>query len=173
MKVNRAIIPVAVLLAVFSPVCAIGQASGSEEPRNSISADVILPGGCVISAVRHQYVGIGLTFDYQRVLFDHLVLSVLPGPWILPDGYSLRLDLELDVHPFDKGLGGFFVGPALGARWGFDNSVLLTAALDFGYQFVLWSRLVLTAALGYGIWYYPSLTGLVITRATLEIGYAF
>jgi hypothetical protein len=173
MKSNRTILAVAVFLAAFSPVCVIGQAPGSDEPRNSISADLLWPGGCLISALRHQYVGIWLTFDYQRVLFDHLVLSVRPGPWISPDGYSLRLDLELDIHPFDRGLGGLFFGPALGTRWGSDNSVLLTAGVDIGYQLVLWSRLVLTAALEDGLFYYPTVVGPVPIRATLEIGYAF
>jgi hypothetical protein len=179
MKSNRVIIAIAVFLAVLSPVCAVAQARGSDEPRNCVSVDLLWPGvWCIAALFTHPQGVIPLTFDYQRVLFDHLVLSVQPGAWISDGVDSLRVYLEADIHPFNKGLRGFFIGLSEGAIWWLkSNSVGLPTAANIGYQVVFRSKLVLTAAVGRGFLYtVTNPTGITWgfpARASLEIGYSF
>jgi hypothetical protein len=163
-----------------------GQVSG---PRNEISVDLALP--VVINLVQPTGYVIPIVLEYQRVLHDHLVLSIVPGVGYSgqADGWILLMGLwaGLNWHPFQAGLQGFYVGPGVVVFTIIDNTrrrdpvcrfLGVFLGLTIGYQFVLTPHMNVDVALGLsgGPSYdpYSHRTGLLgLPRAAVAIGYRF
>ena len=98
--------------------------------------------------------------SYQRVLANHFALFVAPSAlsFGLPgDPYRLMLDqdIEIDWHPFNRGLGGLFIGALFRFSYYFDEvpsafSVGKAAGcVAIGFQLTLVNSLLLRLSLLY------------------------
>jgi hypothetical protein len=154
-------------LFFFSSILGAAQDRASDEAQNVISVNVL---GAPITAIADStsgLVAIPLSVDYQRVLTDHYTLSIIPRFEFLVasaipnsiaystlDSFDLHPWVEMDWHPFDKGLNGFFVGlaavGALDLKWSGnqDTTVFLGVAPVVGYMLVLPWNINLDFALG-------------------------
>ncbi|MGA2639981.1 MAG: hypothetical protein ABSG21_03635 [Spirochaetia bacterium] len=104
-------------------------------------------------------VSVPLVIDFQQVLADHYSLTFIPFFEFLVastvhnsiansslDSFEFQPWVEVDWHPFDEGLNGFFVGLAgvgsLEVKWSGnkDTTIFLGVAPVIGYQLLLpWS----------------------------------
>jgi hypothetical protein len=152
---------------VFSPVPGVADDQAPKETQNAISANVL---GSLIAGITDSasgLVSVPLFFDYQKVLTDHYTLSIIPCFEFLVhstihnsisnsslDSFDFQPWVELDWHPFDKGLNGFFVGLAgvgsLELKWSGnqDTTIFLGVAPVVGYLFPLPWNINLDFALG-------------------------
>jgi len=187
--------PIAMLILATVLVLAIpALAAAADQPsiaeKNEISIDLALPVG-MLFLLPDSYV-IPIILDYQRVLADNFVLSVVPGFFYIhasgsstPESVGAELWVELDWHPSSSGLKGFFVGPAATAVWLTNlGSSTLAAQLagvmvgaTVGYQLQIFSNMNLDFALGlvagpkwqtgYDVELFP------FARASVALGYRF
>jgi hypothetical protein len=170
---------IALLTALAAtPVAAQGQTP--KEARNALSVEVAIPiavpiGLLVYRGSEGMMAVIPIQVQFQRVVADHLVLLVKAGlnySWGVPrrgPGGDLDIypEVELDWHPFHRGLGGPYVGLA-----GFsDYSVTLgdpaaaAAVPPHSYHFRLGATIGcqfllpagITTDLAFGLGYGPSL----------------
>ena len=152
---------------VLCPVPGVADDQAPKEAQNAISANL---SGSLIAGITDStsgLVSIPLFFDYQKVLTDHYSLSIIPCFEFLVhstihnsitnsslDSFDFQPWVELDWHPFDKGLSGFFVGLAgvgsLELEWSGnqDTTIFLGVAPVVGYQFPLPWNISLDFALG-------------------------
>jgi len=162
-------------------------------PRpNAILFDFFQPGVAILQDVQdptNQVLQqIPITITYERVVADHFVVAVSPtlrysllsSPTLVTSNMFTQLVLELDWHPFDAGLNGFYVGgqvfsqiasslsvvPSGDGSW--SSWVELGLGVAAGYQFVLPLSLVLNVAVGGGAGYGASSTMSSISVATLN-----
>jgi hypothetical protein len=136
--------------------------SETKEPQNAISIDVLLPVMSPVSKLCGEKSSfIPINIKYQRVLADHLVLMLKGGFNYDWGDDSKSIDIypmaELDWHPFQKGLKGFYAG--LSSFYGYEDyinshegSSRIALGGTLGWQFVLRSNFIidLTFGLGYG-----------------------
>jgi hypothetical protein len=154
-------------LFFLSSVLVAAQDRASGEAQNAISVNVL---GASITAIADStsgLVAVPLSVDYQRVLLDHYTLSIIPRIEFLVasgipnsisystlDSFDLQPWVEVDWHPFDTGLSGFFVGGAavgsLDVKWSGnqDTTIFLGVAPVVGYVLVLPGNINLDFALG-------------------------
>ncbi len=104
------------VLGLFAVAGAPADAQG--EVLNAVSIDTLAPAvSAVMAATGNPYWAIPFTFDFHRVLTEHLALVfVNEFTYQREPGGALLIDLpwlELAWHPFDPGLDGFYLGPAL------------------------------------------------------------
>jgi hypothetical protein len=126
------------LVCAFCAIASIrseAQDQGPQEPRNSISLDLF-------GTVRYinYYTNGGrfvfpLLIDYQHVLIDHLTLEALPALLLWENSFTFQPWIELDWHPFDKGLKGFFLGLAAVEEIDHDSDSSVTTSTHFGFAF--------------------------------------
>lgn len=156
------------------------------EERNAVSMDLLMPflhlvvPTSTFNTSFSSSIAIPIEIKYQRVLFDHFVLSFLPIFAYTENIGVLELNpwLELNWHPFDRGLGGFFIGPAVSADFDLNtnNAFYMGIGAGIGYQLLLPFNLDLDAALGltYGPSFYTSSTYyLTALRLEIALGYRF
>ena len=141
----------------------LAEPSETKEPQNAISIDVFLPVGAVASAISGDDNFIPLNIKYQRVLIDHLVLMLKAGFNYNFKPKSKGIDIypmaELDWHPFQKGLRGFYTG--LSIFYGFGNyfdspegETRIALGPSLGWQFIVRRHLIIDLTLGLGFGYY-------------------
>ncbi len=158
----------AVVCALFFLSSVLGSAQDrASGAQNTISVNVL---GAPITAVADStsgLVAIPLSVTYQRVLSDHYTLSIIPRFEFLVastvpnsvsystlDSFDFQPWVEVDWHPFDRGLNGFFVGLAavgsLDVEWSGnqDTTIFLGAAPVVGYMLALPGSFSLDFALG-------------------------
>lgn len=93
-----------------------------KEPQNAISWDLGETGHSLDNAPSGATAVVPIMLDYQRVLADHFVLLVAPS--ILYTQYPsqtwLNYDqiVEVDWHPFDRGIEGLSIGAYLDIDYG-------------------------------------------------------
>jgi hypothetical protein len=153
-----------VLVLLFS-LALWPKSSGAQGQQNAISIDVFLPIMSPVSLLSGEEMAfLPLNVKYQRVIVDHLVLMLKGGLNYNWDNSERILDIypmvELDWHPFQSGLKGFYTGFSGFFNYSsYHNSTEdadhnYRAALGgtLGWQFVLQSRIIidLTLGLGYG-----------------------
>ena len=183
-----------VVLAVAFPVVVAPPSQGLAEnqappPRNEISIDLAMP--VVINLVETSGYVIPIVLEYQRLLDDHLALSIVPAAAYsgLADGWILLMELwiGLNWHPFQTGLRGFSVGPGVVVFGIIDNDMRKDPVLRFiggflgvtvGYQFVLSPHVNVDLALGLSAGPYcdpySHMAGLAgLPRAAFAVGYRF
>lgn len=131
---------------------------------------------------------IPVVLEYQRVLNDHLVLSISPGIAHIQEtsGSVLMMELwvRLNWHPFQKWLQGFYIGPGFALFYlqnpaGSRASDSMTGeflGVTIGYQIVLDASISVDLGLGLAFGtvqgFYPAATP-ALPRAALAIGYRF
>ena len=146
-------------LFVFTPALGIAQAQASEGAQDSISMNCL---GTLITAIADStsgLVSVPFLVDYQQVLTDHYSLSFIPFFEFLIastvhdsivnsslDSFEFQPWVEVDWHPFDKGLNGFFIGLAgvgsldVKLSGNQDTTIFLGVAPVIGYKLLLpWS----------------------------------
>jgi len=180
----RTRLAVILTLSVLLLVPTIGIASDLEtrEAQNEVAIDFGMPIFLNVAASVSGGYAIPLYLNYQQVLTRHLTLSVSPSVAFLQQIYrqvmQLTLWLELDWHPFQDGLRGFFLGPAIAFLYVRDNisspDTTVSVGGTVGYQFLLPANLDIDVGLGlaYGLLQTYS-TQPVIPRAVLALGYRF
>jgi hypothetical protein len=196
----RKIVWVLVILCacLLSPFLGVAQDKAPEVAKNAISINVL---GTVITAIADStsgLVAVPVYVDYQRVLCEHYTLSIIPRFEFLIastnhdsiaksylDSFDFQPWVEVDWHPFDKGLNGFFVGLAavasLNVSWSSNNStVFLGVAPVVGYQILLpWNinlDFALGVALGGNIVVDPfgnATSGLAVGPSRIELGLGY
>jgi len=82
-----------------------------------------------------------VALDYQRVLTDHLALSV-PVFLVVQSSFMFQPWLQVDWHPFDSGLNGLFFGIAamaavIGSGQGNQYGYYVGIGPAIGYQLLL------------------------------------
>lgn len=170
------------VLSIFMLAPSRGLAEGQEPaPRNEISLDLAMP---VAFNLVFPQGAVPIVLEYQRVLNDHLVLSISPGIAYVPQSNKWLLLMELWVglnwHPFQEGLQGFYVGPGIAVfdnlehfeTGGSDSLFGVFLGLTIGYQFVLTQHLNVDLALGLAIGSVDGAFG-GLPRAALSVGYRF
>jgi hypothetical protein len=181
--------------------------------QDAISIDLASPAIAVVQALQDPSTRVlarlPLSLDYQRVVADRFVLALLlsVNDALTTSASSVGandfagLVVELDWHPFDTGMTGFYVGGQVYAQGGTSLSYLFAASdaerdrsLQFGlgaavgYELPLPLNLLLNVAAGFGVGYniaentssvvlansIPS-SGVVgtLTRLELSLGYRF
>ena len=156
------------------------------EARNAVSMDLFMPflhlafPTSALTTSISSSIAIPIGIKYQRVLFDHFVLSFVPIFAYSKNIGVLELNpwLELHWHPFDMGLGGLFIGPAISADFvlNTNNAIYVGLGAGIGYQLLLPLDIDLDAALGfcYGPDFYASSTYyLTALRLEIALGYRF
>jgi len=173
-----------VIICLFvSPTAAVAD---GRPAQNAITTDLIVPAMAIASAVMGSpMLTVPVGVQYQRVLSEHSVLSFnagfmyqCPSPDTPPDspvitdyygvdGWELTAYplMEMDWHPFHKGLDGFYTGAfggllfkalhvdtaaVKGTGYEYDPCLGLVA----GWQFLLPANIVINLALGYGGQYF-------------------
>jgi len=187
MSSRRVVIVVWLMCALYPMRIVADAATELVEARNEVSLNVFQTAYWAIEGA------IPFIFGYQRVLTDHLAISVLPvlAFWGPNAGSYQEFQqwVEVDWHPFDTGLRGFFLGLAAvgvvetilpdgsrGATW------FLGLAPAIGYQFLLphnWDLdLVVAVPLGVELFDSPGGGGSMRftsdhRRAEIGLGYRF
>jgi hypothetical protein len=175
---------VILILAVLLLVPTIGTASDQEtrEAENEVSIDFGMPIFLNVVASASGGYAIPLFLNYQRVLTRHLTLSVSPSfaflQLIYRQAMQLTLWLELDWHPFQDGLRGFFLGPAVAILYASDNlsspDTTVSAGATAGYQFLLPANIDIDVGLGLAYGFLQTYTTQpIVLRAVLALGYRF
>jgi hypothetical protein len=109
-------IPKTIATAFMLTTATIPSAAEAREAQNAIAIVLPLVGIDSVSSIQSNS-AIQIDLNYQRVLGNHWVFSFLPrffygwggkGSWV-----SIYSWVEGDWHPWDDGLGGFFIGPAI------------------------------------------------------------
>jgi len=183
---SRIVLVPAVLCVLFvlSPIPGIAEDQTPKEPQRAISLNVLeLIAGPILST--NGTIDVPVAIDYEQVLADHFVLSVIPGleffGYSNPNGglvLAVEPWVEVDWHPFDTGLKGFFAGLAgtgvftLDFRPSPNNEYFLGIAPVVGYQFLLGSNIDLDMALGWAFGLYTVGKGMFV-RADIGLGYRF
>jgi hypothetical protein len=153
MQSRKVLLFVAVAVLAFS---SFGFAANKN--RNEVSLDLFSP---ILLNITSP-ISVPIYIDYQRMLNDHLVLSLIPAFYYsqriaTTDSYVFEPWIELDWHPWGEGLNGFFVGPAIGIpiTWIFtsglpDVRLQIGAGIGvaIGYQFVFSNGLALDLSAG-------------------------
>jgi hypothetical protein len=85
--------------------------------------------------------------EYQRVLGDHFVLSLIPELTVGNIRNEFGALLGPIVHPFGGGLRGMFIGAHPGFAYA-SGSVYFIAEADVGYQWVLEHGIVVFLSIG-------------------------
>ncbi len=168
------------------PTIGFSQDQAATVREQEITVDVVPPVvGGVISVAGGQ-TDIPISLYYQRALADHSSFSIGPSFEYRGAGSSssvFNIWADFDVHPFDTGLRGFFLGPQAvfsleGVFAGENSSSTVGLGAVIGYQLRLANHLNVDAALGVAIG--PSFVattntyGLsVITRTNLGLGYVW
>ena len=163
----------------------MGMAS-DQEPRqawNEVSIDLSLPIVYNLAVSSPDNVNVVPTYlGYQRLLTNHLALFFSPGIMFIQQTQMqlsvLTFWLELDWHPFQEGLQGFFLGPAVVLLYGSDNSTargnILLAGGAIGYQFLFPANFDIDVSLGLSIGpEQASGPRPVIPRGIVALGYRF
>jgi hypothetical protein len=158
-----AVAVIIVVLCVFQPAAA--ESSGDDAtPSNAILLEL---SELAISFGGQSWL-VGIAAEYQRVLGNHLVLSLIPELTVGSDTNKAGALLGLVVHPFGGGLRGMFIGAYPGFTCE-SRSVHFVAEADVGYQWVLDHGIVVHLSIGgrqYG--------RIGITRSgSFRIGFAF
>jgi hypothetical protein len=158
MKVSRGFVIVTTAILFLSlPIIAMASDQAPVGPRNELSVELAMPIAINLAVVNDGY-AVPIVLDYQRVLSDHFVLSVVPGLLFvhrgtLGDILLAQLWVELDWHPFQEGLRGFFIGPAVVGLYAsnvygsFGSAGTAMAGAALGYQILLPANLDLDISL--------------------------
>jgi hypothetical protein len=145
------------LLSLASSLSIGAQDNAQVEARNAISADLLMPFLHLAFPVSPLTISISssiatpIAITYRRVLNEHFSLSIVP--LFSYSGFVGLLELnpwlEFDWHPFDLGLGGFYIGPACSVDFGLNafNHFYFGLGAGLGYQFLLPLNLDLNAGL--------------------------
>jgi hypothetical protein len=184
MKVSSGFIVIATAMLLFFPP-SIAMASGQElqGPLNELSVDLATP---IFWNLAPDGYAIPIYVNYQRVLTSHLVVSVTPSILYLyghhqGGSFAAMMWVELDWHPFQYGLHGFFIGPAV---VGIYSNGLLTpgsagvtamGGATIGYQIFLASNIDFDIAAGVALGPDPGDFSLLsgMPRMVLALGYRF
>ncbi len=183
MKTKRSLILVLVAtLLVLASATVMASEQGFVGAMNELSVDLATP--LFYNMALSNGYAIPIYLNYQRVLVNHLVLSITPGFLYLYDNWSggryvVSFWAELDWHPFQNGLQGFFIGPAVIGAYS-DNlflpyqsgaSALIGATL--GYQIFFLSDIDFDIAAGVAMGTLPDGQYSGLLRMVLGLGYRF
>lgn len=169
-------------LYFLSPALGIAQAQAPKEAQRAILVNVAEEVSIPIMNAGSGTIAIPVEIEYQQVLTDHFVLSAIPG--LVLYGYSGGLVLqfqpwvEVDWHPFDLALKGFYVGLAAAGvvSWDFRpsgaNQYFVGVAPAIGYQFLLTSHIDLDLGFGWAFPVYSVGIGM-FARGEIGLGYRF
>ncbi len=164
-------------------------ADQQEDARlNQVSANLLWTAAWIIGNPNVPIIPISI--EYQRVLAEHWVLSIIPTLNInFPvDGstpFTFIQFAEMDWHPFDPGLNGFLAGAFVAAGVSgpqFLNNVNIQsfsfgAGPALGYQFLFPFGLIIDISIRGGLGAgYSTLNGWLLQTpimANINIGYAF
>jgi hypothetical protein len=151
-----------IILAILFFTCtALSEPVNGNQPKNAVSVDVLLPILSPISDEKANWLPIQV--KYQRVLGEHLVLMFRYGMFYYWEDKPKEIDFfpmaELDWHPFQKGLKGFYTGGSvfynysdyLNSR---ESETRIALGPSLGWQFVVRRHLIIDLALGLGFGYY-------------------
>jgi len=157
------------------------QGAESQEARNAISVDLLAP--LLQLAFNISLSGssaVPIEISYQRVVADNFVFNAEARViYTTSVGlFDLSPWVEVDWHPFDRGLSGIFIGPALSFDFSLNlfNSFYCGLGGSVGYQLLLPLNIDLVAISGitYGLEFFkqstifrPSL------RLEIDLGYRF
>lgn len=148
----------------FFTLTLLAEPSKSKEPKNAVSIDVLLP---IMSPISHlqgeEAHWLPLQLKYQRVLTDHFVLMLRYGMFYYWSDKPIEIDFfpmaELDWHPFQKGLRGFYAG--VSAFYCYSNTFdsperlyRINMGPTLGWQFVLPWNITIDLTLGVGFGYH-------------------
>jgi hypothetical protein len=177
---------IVLILTIVLGTPALASQEAPPGASNAISIDVFMPAmqllfpSSILAGSISGSVSLPIGIDYQRVLDGHHVLAVAVfvrysdsigllgvNPWI-----------ELDWRPFDVGLGGFYLGPALSAEFALNaaNSFFFGLGGAVGYEFLLPCGFTITATLGltFGPEFFASSTIFRENpRTEIALGYRF
>jgi hypothetical protein len=152
------------LTIILFALTLFAEPSETKDQQNAISIDVFMP---IMSPISYLQGEKGhwfpLNVKYQRVLTDHFVLMLKGGfnyNWDNePTGIDIYPMAELDWHPFQKGLRGFYAG--LSIFYGYSNyfdspegETRIALGPSLGWQFVVHRHLIIDLTLGLGFGYY-------------------
>jgi hypothetical protein len=147
MKTRCRFLSVVLVLLLFVPFIV---AADDQEQKNALSLDLVGPTVKGIQSLSLGNLSLELPLEYERVLADHFTLAF---PLYVSyynnknvggnDFWSMCVEpwIGLDWHPFDKGLGGFFVGPYMVISFNYDTRLTMS---DSTYYFIGWG-----ASIGY------------------------
>ena len=141
-----------------------GAAAGAQVPAatpgSEVSNNVLFTVIDIAASAAGGIVDVPLLFRYERVLAPHWCLVVAPDvevTWGASRAYlQLSPKAEMDWHPFDEGLSGFFVGATLFPSLGIVLSGAATGGATVGlgptvgWQFALPGGINIDLALGIG-----------------------
>ncbi|MGA2976500.1 MAG: hypothetical protein ABSF77_14425 [Spirochaetia bacterium] len=169
MKARNVFLVVLFMIVLSSPFVA-AEVQGPGEPRNAISVDLLGPIVACAFLIAGQGVVIPVGIEYQRVISDHFTLFFMGGLiYRIFDGWALDAYpiVEVDWHPFHKGLKGFHVG-LLGSF--LYEQVYSSAAETQGTTY--WYHPAMELAVG---WQFllPASIILDLTLGLLSVGYDF
>ena len=173
-----------ILLLLLAPTIAVAAGSDFGKEKNEVSIDVAMP--IVLNLLTKEGSTVYPVYlSYERVLSDHLVLTIAPSfayaDHVTYAAYLATLWIELDWHPFQDGLNGLFIGPAFAVIYSSDPDFTATGeglGLSLGYQFLLpWN---IDIDLAVGLAYGPLQSNdpfdpdtEIILRGALAIGFRF
>jgi hypothetical protein len=177
---------VSVLLTIFAlfvllPCLSAAGDTSPKEARNAISTDILEPVlQLVFNASIYDSSITPFEISYQRVLLDNIVLSGVIRIGYRPSigNFDMSPWVELDWHPFDNGLRGFFFGPALSTDFSLNtgNSFYGGLGAALGYQIFLPWNIMLAGVSGltYGPEFFrDSIVFRPSVRLVIALGYRF
>jgi len=176
------ILVLAVALIAFASATSTASDQGFVGAMNELSVDLATP--LFYNMALSNGYAVPIYLNYQRVLVNHFVLSITPGFLYLYDSWSgaryvVSFWAELDWHPFQDGLQGFFIGPAVIGAYSDDlflpdqsgASALVGATL--GYQVFFSSEIDFDIAAGVAMDTLPDGQHSGLLRMVLGLGYRF
>ena len=181
MKTGLVLVSVAAFLAL-TPVVAIASDQLPLGAMNELSLDLASPVFYNLAATNGY--AIPIYVNYQRVLMNHLVLSITPDILYMYDNWLgaqsvISLWVELDWHPFQDGLQGFFIGPAVigaysdGLFLPHESGASALIGATIGYQIFFSSNIDFDMAAGMAIGTRPDGQYSGLIRMVLGLGYRF
>jgi hypothetical protein len=150
-----ALIQLLLFLTCF-PARTVAEGRSTERPQNEVSIDLFGPLGAILKIVPGGNVYLPIAIEYETVVREHLAVSISPSIAYrsgIAGSYTIIFLswVELDWHPFDKDLNGFFVGLALlypiSIQGTTDNAEALEVGGAIGYNFLLFENITLDLAL--------------------------
>ena len=179
--VKRFFVVMFLTLIAFFPT--VATASDQETPMalNELSIDMAFP---MLYLAAGSVYAIPIFLTYQRVLATHLVLSVAPSFLYVRDNWSeesyvVLLWVGLAWHPFQEGLQGLFIGPAIAGAY---SSNLFTAkraggslmaGASLGYQILFSGNIDFDIEGGAAAGFAPDGSLTAWPRMVLALGYRF
>lgn len=175
----KIVLLVVLIASILPPSFVAAKEQTPKEAHNAISIDVLFPillPASLLWEGGETDVIIPVSMQYQRVISDHFVVLVnaaLDYGWnrytTPQDGWFLDVNplVEIDWHPFHKGLKGFYAGLSgvfnytisysdAAETKGTSHSYNTGLGLNVGWLFLLPANIIIDLALGQGIGYLVS-----------------